>query len=133
MAAAITTPNCTLYAASLARPVSGWFMLSVTFDESGANPMRKMLHNAMAQQFGSVARRAPPPLTDLQDGRWLLRFVSRQTPPLVNRDGFGLIVQPGAGSVLRVDAELRPMRSHVGIMPIMRRIIIVKFAAHAEH
>ena len=131
MTAAITTPNCTLYAASLARPVSGWFVLSVTFDKSDAASMHRMLHNAMASEFGAAGRKIALPLTDLEDGSWLLRFVSRQTPPLVNREGLGLIVEPAAGSVLRVDAELQPTRSHVGIIPIMQRVIVLQFVSAA--
>jgi hypothetical protein len=131
MAAAITTPNCTLYAASLARPVSGWSVLSVTFDECGAASMHRMLHNAMASEFGAVGRKTALPLTDLEDGSYLLRFVPRQTPPLVNREGRRIIVEPPIGSVLRIDAEIRPMRSHVGIIPIMQRVIVLQFVSAA--
>lgn len=128
-AVVITTPDCTLYAASLARPVSGWFVLSVTFDANGANSMRNMLRDTMASEFGAIGRKTALPLIDLEGGRWLLRFVSRQPPHLVNREGLGLIVQPAAGSFLRIDAELRPMKSHVGIVPIMQRVIVLKFAS----
>jgi len=68
-------------------------------------------------------------LTDLQDDRWLLRFVARQTPPLVNSQGLELIVRPASGSILRVEAQLQPMRSQVGIIPIMQRIVVLQFVS----
>ncbi len=129
MAAAITTPECILYGAGLVRNIVGWFALSVTFDKSGAVPMRMLLHDALASEFGAAGRRAVPPLTDLEDGRWLLRFVSRQPPCLVSREGLELIVRPASGSVLRVDAELQPMRSHPGIIPVMQRVIVLHVAS----
>jgi hypothetical protein len=116
-----------LHSARLAQPVGGWFVLSVTFGEWGAAEMRAMLRGKMMAYFGAVGQRAALPLTNLEDGKWLIRFVSRRAPAVVNSEGLELIVQPAAGSVLRVDAELRQMRSHVGVIPIMTRITVVQF------
>lgn len=127
--AAVITPDCILYAASLARPIAGWFLLSVTFCQAGATFIRKMLRDAMVLEFGAIGKKAALPLTDLGDGRWLLRFVSRERPPLVSPEGLELIVQPASGSVLRVHIEPRPMRSHVGIIPIMQRVVVLQFIA----
>jgi len=106
-------------------------MLAATFNESDAASMHRMLREKMVSEFGKIGRKATLPMTDLEDGRWLLRFVSRQPPRLVNSEGLELIVRPASGSVLRVDAELRPMRSHVAIMPIMRRIVVLQFRSEA--
>jgi hypothetical protein len=129
MAAAIITPPCSLFASSLVRPVWGFFVLAVTFDKDIVGAMREMLRRTLEEEYGAIGRRAMLPLTDLQDGRWLLRFVARQTPPLVNTEGLELIVRPAPGSILRVEAQLQPMRSHVGIMPIMQRIVVLQFVS----
>ena len=129
--AAITTPQCLLYAASLARPVGGFFVLSVTFDQNTTGTMHGLLRTTLEAKYGAVGRHAALPLADLEDGRWLLRFVARQAPPLVNLEGRELIVQPAADSVLRIDAELQPMKSHVGIIPIMQRVIVLQFVSPA--
>ena len=107
-------------------------MLSMTFEESGATVMHKILRDTLVSEFGAVGRKAALPLTDLEDGRWLLRFVSRQTPPLVNTEGLELIVRPARGSIIRVEAQLQPMRSHVGIIPIMERIVVLQFVSAAD-
>ena len=93
--------------------------------------MREMLRRTLEEEYGAIGRRAMLPLTDLQDGRWLLRFVAKPAPPLVNQEGLELIVQPAVGSVVRIDAELQPTRSHVGIIPIMRRVIVRQFVPTA--
>jgi hypothetical protein len=111
------------------RAFLGWFMLSVTFEGSGATVMHKILRDTMVLEFGAVGRKAALPLIDLKDGRWLLRFVARQTPPLVNTEGLELIVRPAPGSILRVEAQLQPMRSHVGMIPIMQRIVALQFVS----
>jgi hypothetical protein len=125
--AAITTPPCSLFAASLARPVWGFFVLAVTFDKNTVGGMREMLRSTLEQEYGAIGRRAALPLTDLGDGHWLMRFVSGHTPAVCNADGQALIVQPSPGSVLSVEAQLQPMRSHVGIMPVMQRIVVLQF------
>ncbi len=127
--AAITTPPCSLFAASLARPVWGFFVLAVTFDKNAVGGMREMLRSTLEAEYGSIGRRAVLPLTDLEDGRWLIRFVSMQAPRVVNSQGLQVIVQPAVGSVLRVEAELQPMRSHVGIIPVMQRIVVLQFVS----
>ena len=126
MAAAITTPRCVLYAASLVWPVAGWFLMSATFDQTDASSVTKLLLNAMTSEFGATGRRAALPLTDLEDGRWLLRFASRRRPRILNAEGLELIVQPSAGSMIRVETRLQPMRSCVGIIPIMEQIVVLQ-------
>jgi hypothetical protein len=125
--AAITTPPCSLFAASLARPVQGFCVLAATFDQNSVDAMREVLRNTLEAEYGAIGRRATLPLTDLGDGRWLLRFVSKQAPRVVNSQGLQLIVQPAAGSILRIEATLQPMRSHVGLIPVMQRIVVLQF------
>jgi hypothetical protein len=129
MAAAIITPPGFLFAASLARHVGGFFVLSMTFEESGATVMHTIFRDTLVSEFGAVGRKAALPLTDLEDGSWLMRFVARQTPPLVNTEGLELIVRPAPGSILRVEAQLQPMRSQVGIIPIMQRVVVLQFVS----
>jgi hypothetical protein len=130
--AAITTPPCSLFAASLARPVWGFFVLAVTFDKNTVGGMREMLRSTLEQEYGAIGRRAALPLTDLGDGHWLLRFVSKQAPRVVNSREQQVIVQPAVGSVLRVDAELQPMRSHAGIIPVTQRIVVLQFVSEGS-
>ena len=125
--AGITTPPCSLFAASLIRPVQGFFMLSVTFDQNAVGSIREMLRITMVAEYGSVGRRAALPLADLNDGRWLLRFVSKQAPYVVNPQEQQVIVRPAAGSILCIEAQLQPLRSYVGIMPVMQRIVVHQF------
>ena len=125
--AAITTPPCSLFAARLARPVWGFFVLAVTFNKNTAGMMRELLQSTLEQEYGAIGRRAAVPLTDLEDGRWLTRFVSMQAPRVDNPQGLQVIVQPAVGSVLSIEAQLQPMRSHVGIMPVMQRIVVLQF------
>jgi hypothetical protein len=125
--AGITTPPCALFAASLARPVSGLFMPAVTFDKNTGGAMRESLRSTLETEYGAIGRRAALPLTHLGDDRWLLRFVSKQAPRVVNSQEPQVIVQPAVGSVLRVGAELQPMRSHAGIIPVMQRIVVLQF------
>ena len=129
--AAITTPPCLLYAASLDRRVGGLFVLSVTFDQSTVGIMQVLLRTTLEADYGVIGRRAMLPLTDLEDGRWLIRFVAKERPSVVDLADRRVIVEAGIGSVLRVDADLRPARSYVGIIPIMRRIIVVDFVPGA--
>jgi hypothetical protein len=131
--AAIITPLCLLYAASLAQPVQGFFVLSVTFDRSTVGTMRALLRTTLKAEHGIIGRRATVRLTDLEDGRWLIRFLAKERPQVVDVKGQRVIVEPPVGSVLRIDADLRPMRSCVGVMPIMRRIIVIDFAQQREH
>jgi hypothetical protein len=56
-----------------------------------------------------------------------MRFVSQHTPTVCNEQGLALIVQPPPGSILRVEAQLQPMRSHVGVIPVMQRIVVLRF------
>jgi hypothetical protein len=127
--AAITTPHCSLFAASLARPVHGFFVLSATFDQNTVGAIRENLRSALEAEFGAPGRRAVLPLTNLEDGRWLVRFVSKQAPRVVDPQGLQVIVQPAAGSILRIDARLQPMRSHVGVIPVMQRIVVLQFVS----
>lgn len=125
--AGITTPLCALFAASLIRPVQGFFVLAVTFDQNTIGAMREMLRSAVTAEYGADGRRAVLPLTDLEDGRWLLRFVSKQAPRVVNLHEHELIVQPAAGSILCIEAQLQPLRSYIGIMPVMQRVVVHQF------
>jgi hypothetical protein len=126
---AVTTPPCSLFAASLARPVGGFFVLSVTFDQNTVGIMRENLRRALDAEYRAIGRRAVLPLTGLEDGRWLIRFVSKQAPCVVDSQGLQLIVQPATGSVLRIEAQLQPMHSHVGIIPVMQRIVVLQFVS----
>ncbi len=131
--AAITTPQCRLFAASLAQPVQGFFLLSATLDQSAVGSVQDLLRTALEAEYGAIGRRAPLPLTDLEDGRWLIRFVAKERPSILDMVGRRIIVEPAIGSALRIDADLRPTRSFVGLMPIMRRIIVVEFTSQGEH
>ena len=125
--AAITTPPCSLFAASLARPVWGFFVLAVTFDKNTVGGIREMLRSSLEQEYGAIGRRAALPLTDLGDGRWLTRFVSMQAPRVDDSQGMQVIVQPAAGSILSIEGELQPMFSHMGVIPVMRRVVVLQF------
>jgi hypothetical protein len=125
--AAITTPPCSLFAASLARPVWGFFVLAVTFDKNTVGRMREMLRSSLEREYGAIGRRAALPLTDLADGRWLTRFVSMQAPRVDDSQGMQVIVQPAAGSILSIEGELQPMLSHMGVIPVMRRVVVLQF------
>lgn len=127
--AAINTPACSLFAASLARPVWGFFVLAVTFDQNTVGAVREILRSTLEAEYGALGRRAALPLTDLGDGRWLMRFVSKHTPTVCNEQGLALIVQPPPGSILRVEAQLQTMRSHVGVIPVMQRIVVLQFTS----
>jgi hypothetical protein len=129
---AITTPPCLLHAASLARPVLGFFALSATFDQSSIDIVQRSFRTTLEAEYGIIGRRAMLPLTDLQDGRWLIRFVAKERPCVVDLEGRRLIVEPAVGSILRIETDLRPMRSSVGLMPIMRRVIVVEFVPPAD-
>ena len=125
--AAITTPPCSLFAASLARSVWGFFVLAVTFDKNTVGGIREMLRSSLEQEYGAIGRRAALPLTDLGDGRWLTRFVSMQAPRVDDSQGMQVIVQPAAGSILSIEGELQPMFSHMGVIPVMRRVVVLQF------
>ena len=126
-AAEIITPPCELFAARLARPVGGWYVLAVRFDRQTASKMGELLRLKLVEAYGRDGRHAALPMTDLGDDCRLLRFVSRQSPRLVDLAGQRLIVEPGKGSILQIVGELRPMVSCVGFIPIMRQIRVREF------
>lgn len=123
---AVTTPPCSWFAASLIRPVSGWFVLSTTFEALAASEMAKLLRLELANAFGRDGRHAVLPIADLRDGRFLVRFVAKRRPRLIDVDERRLIVEPGRGSIVQVDCELRPMVSGVGIIPTMQQVRILQ-------
>ena len=125
--AAVITPNCTLHAASLVRPISGWFLLSVTFCQDDTSIMGAILRQGMTLAYGNRGKKAALPMTDLGDDRSLIRFVSNEPPRVVSGEDLELMVQPAPGSILKVETEIRPMRSAVSIIPIMLRIIVFQF------
>jgi len=129
--AAIITPPGVLFAASLTRPVLGWFVLSVTYSGEAVSAMSDLLRRTLLEAFNQNGQYAPLPMTDLGDGRWVMRFVSRQVPSVVNADGWRLIVEPAPGSLIQVVSELRPMVSGVGIIPTMQQIKILNLAERA--
>lgn len=106
-------------------------MLAATFDGQEVTTMSDLLRQAFVDAFGRAGRHAALPIANLDDGRWALRFVSRQAPRLVNPTGQRLIVEPGRGSVLQIFADLRPMISSLGIIPIMQQIRVLEFIAAA--
>jgi hypothetical protein len=127
--AAIITPPCAFFAASLVRPVQGLFVLAVTFDQNTVGAMRQLLRSTLEAEYGAFGRQAALPLTDIAGGRWLIRFVSKEAPRVVNSQGLQVIVQPAAGSILSIEAQLQPMRSHVGVIPVMQRIVVLQFVS----
>jgi hypothetical protein len=129
--ASIITPPCALFAARLITPVLGWFVLSAAFDDQAAAIMADHMRRHLIESFGRNGRTGSLPMTDLGDGRWLVRFVARQVPQVVNIDGRRLIVEPSECSVIQVVFELRPMTSGVGIIPIMQQVRILKLVEPA--
>ncbi|MGD0109120.1 MAG: hypothetical protein ABSC06_34560 [Rhodopila sp.] len=123
---AVTTPPCSWFAASLIRPVSGWFVLSTTFEPHGAYEVANLMRRELVNAFGRDGRHAPLPMTNLGDGCFLVRFVAKQRPRLSDIGGRRLIVEPPRGSVVQVVSELRPLISDVGVIPMMQQIRLLK-------
>lgn len=126
--ASIITPPCALFAARLIAPVLGWFVLSAVFADQAAVIMADHMRRHLIESFGRNGRIAPLPMTDLGDRRRLVRFVARQVPPIINADRLRLIVEPTQGSVVQVVADLHPMISAVGLIPIMQQVRILQLA-----
>lgn len=102
-------------------------MLSTTFHGEAATTMTNLLRRVLTDAFGRAGRHAMLPIINLGDGRWALRFVSKQAPRLVDAVGRRLIVEPGKGSILQIVGELRPMVSSAGLIPIMRQVRVLEF------
>jgi hypothetical protein len=129
--AAIITPPCTMLAGCLSTPVCGWFVLSAAFDVSAAAIMAGHMRQYLIRSYGRNGRTGPLPMIGLGDGRWVIRFVARQVPQIVNADGLRLIVEPTRGSLVQIIADFHAMVAGVGLIPIMQEVRVVRLAETA--
>ena len=82
----------------------------------------------LISEYGKAGRNTALPLVDLRDGRHVLRYVSAVRPALVDIAGRRVVVEPPSGSIVRVQASYQPMLSGVGLIPVMRRVVLIEMA-----
>ncbi len=104
-------------------------MLKVTFTQQHADAVRADMRALLKLSFGMIdGTRAPIPLYDLLDGRFVLDFVSDTTPKICDPRGEECVVAKlPIGSLVRVrgfyETKARP-----GLMPVMTAIQIGNLA-----
>jgi hypothetical protein len=125
------TPACTIFHSRLHSPVPGTslYVVKVTFSEDDAKVVRAAMRYFLQDAFGRVeGSRAPVPLYDLGDGRWVLDFVNDRLPTICDQSGAEYVAaKMPHGSLVRVlgyyEAKTMP-----GLIPVMTAIQLGKVA-----
>jgi hypothetical protein len=123
------TPVCTVFHSRLHSPIPGTslYVVKVTFSEEHAKTVRAEMRSFLRDAFGWVeGSRAPIPLYDLEDGRWILDLVNDKQPIICDRSGAEYVAaKMPCGSLVRFrgyyDAMVLP-----GLMPVMTAIQVGK-------